>query len=81
MSDIGGLIGLFLGFSLLSVFELLLNICSYLKMKANHIIDKLNETDESPKDNSLTEVISVREYESHQDESNEVQQNESIFMI
>ena len=81
MSDIGGLIGLFLGFSLLSVFELLLNICSYLKMKADQLKEKLNENDESPKNESLTEIISVREYESHQDESNEVQQDESIFMI
>lgn len=43
MSDVGGLLGLFLGFSLLSLFELMLTICSYMKKRIDTEVISINE--------------------------------------
>jgi hypothetical protein len=74
VADIGGLIGLFLGFSLLSLFELLLKSCSYLKRIINEWICRLKRKSEEP--NTLTEVISVQEFRCL-----ETNQNDNVFII
>lgn len=75
MSDVGGLLGLFLGFSLLSLFELLLKICSYLKKKIDQWIEKLNQkVEDSKNDIPLVEVISTKELE------NDVNQVDNFMM-
>jgi len=81
MSDIGGLIGLFLGFSLLSLFELLLKTCSYLKRIIKGWIRRLKGESEEviDDDDRLTEVITVQEFRCF--ESSEANQNDSIFII
>jgi hypothetical protein len=82
MSDVGGLLGLFLGFSLLSLFELMLRICSYLKKKIDQCINKLNQkVEESGSDDLLTEVISNKELGTSVNESVNFEQDEQIFMI
>jgi hypothetical protein len=82
MSDVGGLIGLFLGFSLLSLFELLLRICSYLKRVIQRWIGRLKQKlSESRVDGALTEVITVKEFRSAVKRSEVRSQNESLSVI
>jgi pilus assembly protein TadC len=82
MSDVGGLIGLFLGFSLLSLFELLLRMCSYLKRVIQGWIGKLKQKlSESRVDGALTEIITVKEFRSAVKRSEVSSQNESVSVI
>ena len=82
MSDVGGLLGLFLGFSLLSLFELMLTICSYMKKRIDQWIEKLNQKVEASESAvSLTEVISINELERPGNEAIRNEQDEEIFVI
>ena len=82
MSDIGGLIGLFLGFSLLSLFELMLRVCCYLRRLIKGWIGKLKRKFDELRDKSaLTEVVAVKEFRRTVKRSRESSQNESVSVI
>lgn len=82
MSDVGGLIGLFLGFSLLSLFELLLKVFSYLRKTAERWISRLKRhSDESRSDDTLTEVLSVKELRWFNSGSNRIRHDDDVFVL
>ena len=84
MSDVGGLIGLFLGFSLLSLFEFLLNICSFLKGYIKGLKSKIKQISKNEKPvngENLSEIITVQEYRLRDFESIEVRENDNVFIL
>ncbi|CAG9804870.1 unnamed protein product [Chironomus riparius] len=83
VADIGGLIGLFLGFSLLSLFDTFLKICSCLKAIFERLELKERVQEATLEDNTedRNEVRTLNNFNWIEDETNVIQKKEVIFTI
>ncbi|CAG9804871.1 unnamed protein product [Chironomus riparius] len=79
MSDVGGLVGFFLGFSMLSLFESALKLFSLLKVVLDRLVSK--QTEQEVTTENKNEVQSLNNVVWTEDETNVSERKEQIFII